>query len=37
VSADPVLSDEVIERVQRRLVDRGESPHPQALAAALRA
>ncbi len=32
-----MLSDEVIERVQRRLVDRGESPHPQALAAALRA
>jgi pilus assembly protein CpaF len=37
MSGDPVLSDEVIERVQRRLVDRGESPHPQALAAALRA
>ena len=33
----PLLSDEVIERVQRRLVDRGEAPHPQALAAALRA
>jgi pilus assembly protein CpaF len=37
VSADPVLSDEVIGRVQRRLVDRGEAPHPRALAAALRA
>jgi pilus assembly protein CpaF len=36
-SADPTLSDEVIGRVQRRLVDRGEAPHPQALAAALRA
>ncbi len=33
----PVLSDEIIERVQRRLVDRGEAPDPQALAAALRA
>lgn len=31
------LSDDLIERVQRRLVDRGEDPHPQALAAALRA
>ena len=33
----PVLSDEVIGRVQRRLVDRGQSPDPQALAQALRA
>jgi pilus assembly protein CpaF len=32
-----VLSDEVIGRVQRRLVDRGQSPDPQALAQALRA
>ena len=35
--AHPVLSDEVIGRVQRRLVDRGQSPDPQALAQALRA
>lgn len=34
---DAVLSESMIERVQRRLADRGESPDPQALAAALRA
>lgn len=37
MTANPVLSDEVIGRVQRRLVDRGQAPHPQALAQALRA
>lgn len=36
-SRDPVLSESMIERVQRRLADRGEIPDPQALAAALRA
>lgn len=36
-AADPVLSEAMIERVQRRLADRGETPDPQALAAALRA
>lgn len=36
-TAVAVLSDEMIERVQRRLADRGEAPDPQALASALRA
>lgn len=36
-AADAVLSEAMIERVQRRLADRGETPEPQALAAALRA
>ncbi len=36
-TSHPALTDELIERVQRRLVDRGQSPDPQALAAALRA
>jgi pilus assembly protein CpaF len=36
-AADGGLSEPMIERVQRRLADRGEAPHPQALAAALRA
>ncbi|HEY5881745.1 MAG TPA: TadA family conjugal transfer-associated ATPase [Nakamurella sp.] len=36
-SPDAGISDEIIGRVQRRLVDRGEAPRPQALAAALRA
>ena len=35
--ADAVLSESIIERVQRRLADRGEPPDPQALADALRA
>lgn len=34
---DAVLSEAMIERVQRRLADRGETPDPRALAAALRA